>query len=76
MRLADYLATKGISQAEMARRIGVSRWSISRYCAGDLPSRDKLERIAEATGGDVLPNDFCDLPDPPARKSKRRTPVR
>lgn len=39
----------GISQGELARRLGVSQGTIGNYEAGTrYPRLDKLERIAEA----------------------------
>lgn len=39
-----------ISQAEFARRLGLWRSQLSRWLAGNMPSEENLEHIAELTG--------------------------
>ncbi|CAB4567554.1 unannotated protein [freshwater metagenome] len=47
-RLASHLREKGISQLELAARIGVTRAAMSRYLSGDREPRfATLLRIAE-----------------------------
>lgn len=59
MQLRDYMATKEVTPAEMARKVGVSVSAISRYCAGErTPEPPILKKIRKATGGMVTPNDF------------------
>jgi len=53
-RLAHYLREMGISQIEMAARIGVTRAAMSRYLSGDREPRfATLLRIAEELEVDV-----------------------
>lgn len=63
MRLADYLAQKGLTQAVFARKIGVSQGSVARYLKGERrPNWAVLQRIQKVTGGAVRPEDFFDAP--------------
>lgn len=64
MRLTKYLGLVGVSQAEMARRLGVSPMSVSRWCAGvSIPSRAVMSRIKAETEDAVQPESFY-LEDP------------
>lgn len=50
-RLAQFLADKGMSQAEFARRAGVTRYSVCRWAAGErTPEYAGLLAIAKVTG--------------------------
>ncbi|MDH2313370.1 helix-turn-helix domain-containing protein [Methylobacterium brachiatum] len=66
MRLADFLADRGIKDSDFAETIGVSRMTLWRYKSGDRrPEWDVLKRIVQATDGHVTPNDFLDAPEAP-----------
>ena len=54
VRIEELRQVKGWSQAELARRSGVSQSTISRLEAGTTPSIDlnNLERLAKALGCD------------------------
>ena len=59
MTLADYLAAHGLSDADFAVRVGVSRPQINRLRNGQTwISDDVAARIFDATDGQVTPNDF------------------
>lgn len=59
MRLADYLAREGITNAAFARATGLSEATISLLCRGESwLSRDTAETILKATNGEVTPTDF------------------
>lgn len=64
MKLQDWLSATGTTQAALAELVGVEQASISRLIPGPgkkqvrKPSLDLAERILEATGGEVTPNDF------------------
>jgi transcriptional regulator with XRE-family HTH domain len=59
MQLATYLSQKEISDGDFAEAIGVSRQAVHRYKTGErFPERAVLQKIAEATGGNVTANDF------------------
>lgn len=60
MKLIDYLRTHHISPRDFKKKIGVdSLNTIYRYMRGErIPRADIMERIVEATGGAVQPNDF------------------
>jgi transcriptional regulator with XRE-family HTH domain len=63
MKLGEYIKAKGLSAEGLAGAIGgVSASGVRKWVAGErIPRRDQIEKIAEITGGDVLPNDFFDL---------------
>lgn len=57
--LSKFLDDHGLSDADFAAQIGVSRVAVSRYRSGArIPARDVMSRIVDATGGAVQPNDF------------------
>lgn len=59
MQLADYLAKRNLTHSEFAALIGTSQATVSRYVAGlRFPGPKILQRIQQATGGKVMPNDF------------------
>ncbi|TWB39707.1 helix-turn-helix domain-containing protein [Nitrospirillum pindoramense] len=59
MTLADYLQAQGLTAAEFARRIGRSRSTVGRWCAGlRHPDAAAMRAIMEETKGAVMPNDF------------------
>jgi len=59
MQLKTYLGKQGISAAEFARRVAVSRATVTRWCKDDrLPSLAAMRRIIAATNGSVGLADF------------------
>lgn len=63
MRLSDYLEASSIRPTAFARQLGVSHTTVARWAAGTVPpSLEWMEKIAEATGGQVMPNDFMRQP--------------
>ncbi|HVI27499.1 helix-turn-helix transcriptional regulator [Hansschlegelia sp.] len=59
MTLAQYLAEHRLSHAAFAVMIGTSQAAVSRYALHRrMPRREHLQKIIEATGGAVTPNDF------------------
>lgn len=71
VRLPGYLDITGEKQSAFAKRIKRPQSSVSRYLSGEvLPDRETMVRIALATGGMVMPNDFYDgLPEPRSSNS-------
>ena len=62
MRLSEWLDSSGISQSELARRLGTSQGYVNDMLwRGRWPSRAMMKRIMEATDGAVTPNDFIAL---------------
>ena len=54
MQLFEYMITKEVLQASLAKRIGVSQPTLSRYISGDvLPNVVTALEIQKATQGDV-----------------------
>lgn len=61
MKLADYIAQEGITNAEFARRSGLSEGTISLLCKDESwLKRETAERVLRASSGAVTPNDFLD----------------
>jgi len=61
MRLDTFLSKYGLSPADFAKRIGVSRTSVVRYVNKTRrPDWPVLERIKLETNGLVTPEDFFD----------------
>lgn len=59
MRLADYLRENGLSDADFATQIGVTRQSVHNYRSGrSVPQRQVILKIYEATKGKVGPLDW------------------
>jgi transcriptional regulator with XRE-family HTH domain len=59
MQLATYLSQKAISDGDFAEAIGVTRQAVHRYKSGErFPERAVLQKISEATEGNVTANDF------------------
>ena len=64
MRLQDYLITNNLTPAKFSEIVGVSPSMIYRLSgASRHPSPALMKRIARATRGQVMPNDFVDLSD-------------
>jgi 3,4-dihydroxy 2-butanone 4-phosphate synthase/GTP cyclohydrolase II len=63
VKLADWLHRNDVPRSAFARRIGLSPAAISALCnePNAWISRESAEKIAEATGNQVLPNDFLGL---------------
>lgn len=58
-KLGAWLIENDLTLAEFGARVGVTYATICRYCAGThKPSADQMEKIAHATRGAVLPNDW------------------
>jgi len=54
VQLFEYMITKEVSQASLAKRIGVSQPTLSRYISGDvLPNVVTALEIQKVTQGDV-----------------------
>lgn len=67
--LRVYRFENQITLEELAQKLEVDASTLSRIEQRQLrPSMALAERIAHATGGRVMPNDFID--PPPARKRK------
>jgi uncharacterized protein YjcR len=64
MKLIDYLRSKEMRPDDLAEMIGnVSVSGVRKWISGErIPRRDQMEKIVEVTAGEVLPNDFFDLP--------------
>ncbi|MEM4214120.1 MAG: helix-turn-helix transcriptional regulator [Candidatus Methanomethylicaceae archaeon] len=52
MRLCEYLKKSSMSQAEFARRLGVTRQAVQAWCQGKRRPRPELvKKIIAETGG-------------------------
>ncbi|MFG1185776.1 3,4-dihydroxy-2-butanone-4-phosphate synthase [Xanthobacter aminoxidans] len=63
MKLAEWLSTTGTKRSAFARQVGMSPASVTALCNDERAwiSRETAEKIAEATGQQVTPNDFLGL---------------
>lgn len=68
MRLSDYLASAGISEAEFARRAAIPQRTVNRVCNGAGIHLDTARKIVKATGGLVGFDDLAPA-EPPADPS-------
>lgn len=59
MGLNEWMDKVGMTDGEMAARVGCSRSAISRYRSGErMPRPDTLIKLVDATNNDVSPMDF------------------
>jgi 3,4-dihydroxy 2-butanone 4-phosphate synthase/GTP cyclohydrolase II len=58
MKLAEWLANSGMSQTDLARRLGVTQGRVSQLAKGAVPSLELAVKIAATTGNRVRPEDF------------------
>ena len=69
MKLGNYLKSEGFSVREFAKTVNVTEAAMSRYVSGKrLPRPEIMQRIVDASSGDVRPNDFFErdaLSNPP-----------
>src|SRR4051795_1919520 len=61
MQLSDWLKQSKSTRVDFARAVDISPGRVTQICEGEMPSLDLAERIAKATGGAVMPNDFVEL---------------
>ena len=71
MKLVDWLTSTKTKRVDFAKRLNMSPASITALCNDETAwiSRESAERIAEATGGKVTPNDFLGLTGPATERS-------
>lgn len=50
IRLKEILSERGITQKELAERLGISTVGMSKIATGDNPSLSTLQKIADAIG--------------------------
>ncbi len=60
MKLSEWLANSGVSQSELARRLGITQGRVSQLVGGAQPSLELANKIAAVTGNKVRPSDFGD----------------
>jgi antitoxin CcdA len=59
MKLVQYLRVNGVSQAELARRCGVSQTAVAKWASGlRVPRAAQMAALVQATGGQVSAADF------------------
>jgi transcriptional regulator with XRE-family HTH domain len=63
MTLTEYLSAHKLSPADFAGRMGKPVSTVTRLLNGERkPGSELLQAILDATNGEVLPNDFFNLP--------------
>jgi len=60
MKISEWLVNSGVSQSELARRLGITQGRVSQLVGGAQPSLELANKIAAATGNKVRPQDFGD----------------
>lgn len=66
MELKDFLIVNSMTQAEFAREIGTTQQAVSQWLAGAcVPRQPVMAKIYRFTAGQVTPNDFLRISDPP-----------
>jgi transcriptional regulator with XRE-family HTH domain len=62
MKLRDWIKSTKMRQADFAAKIDMDQSAISLLCNGRAqPSVETMRRIAIATRGEVMPNDFFEF---------------
>lgn len=56
-----YCATEGISQAELARRIGYTRQALTGVVRGSPPGREMIEALVKASSGAITAADLLGI---------------
>ncbi len=63
MKLDSWLAKESLTVTDFSRRLGKPQATIARYASRDrIPEPSIMVQIAIETGGEVMPNDFYDIP--------------
>lgn len=76
MQLSEYLVDKKIEPAAFAKALRVSKEAVRLWALGERTPRPELMRkIAEATGGQVMPNDFMSVEAPTRDKHSGANPA-
>jgi len=66
MTLQEYLSQNEIPPSRLADKAGVPASTISRILSGDRkPGLEVMKKIMAATDGNVTPNDFLPVQEPP-----------
>lgn len=61
MRLREYLKINNLQMAQFGEQIGTTGPTVCRIAAGQVPRRDLMVKIYEATEGRVTPNDLVGI---------------
>jgi transcriptional regulator with XRE-family HTH domain len=70
--LREWLSVKGVTQKQLADRIGSTQSAIAKYLAGQKPRDPYMDRIYRETGGEVTANDFYGHLCPEKRRRNRK----
>ena len=63
MKLSQYLETHSLTETAFAELVCADQSTVHRLRSkGQIPGRDLMARIFEATNGEVTANDFFELP--------------
>ena len=61
VKLSDWIREQGMTHAEFARQLRVTRAAVNAWCRGVyFPSAWSLSRIEELTDGEVTAKSFCE----------------
>jgi len=59
--IGEWIELRRLAQADVVRELGVNKGTVSKWCAGDLPSEDNLTALAALL--QVEPNQLFRHPD-------------
>jgi len=61
MRLREFLKSNNLQMAQFGQQIGTTGPTVCRIAGGQVPRRELMVKIYEATGGLVTPNDLVGI---------------
>ena len=62
MKLSEFMQARGISDEELASKIGRTRVSVSRYRRGlETPSAEVIKNLVELSGGEITANELLGI---------------
>jgi transcriptional regulator with XRE-family HTH domain len=72
MRIEDWAKSRGLQLQQVAEKLGISGGHIGDWISGrSWPGREMMKRVRDLTGGEVMPNDFLDVPNRRERGQKK-----
>ena len=73
MTIPQYLQRHGLKPAQFARLVGVSRAVASRWAKGEQPRGQNINKVVEATRGEITANEILGITLPPAAAATTTT---
>ncbi len=76
MKLREFLKSNNLQMAQFGEQIGTTGPTVCRIAGGQVPRRDLMIKIYEATGGLVTPNDLVGIDLEPPRPADGKVGAR